>query len=92
VLELTEKYFDGKFDNVETKIKNVDDKLAKVIESVERIDGKVADHSVRLSIVEKSHKDHIEDHGKHENKRRFNTGQWIAVGLVIIAILSDKFL
>jgi hypothetical protein len=85
----TTKYLD-------TKFKNLDDKLDKLVVSVERIDGKVEDHSIRLSLVEKSHNEHIESHNrnddKKESKKQFGISQWIAVILVILAILSDKFL
>jgi hypothetical protein len=92
MLDLTEKYFDQKFQNTNDRILSVDDKLDKVVTSVEKIDGKVVEHDVRLSAVEKSQIDHLEEHKNKETKKEFSVSQWIAVALVIAAVLFDKVL
>lgn len=91
-MDLTEKYFDAKFENVNDNMKNINLKLDSVASSVDRIDGKVVEHGVRLSLVEESQKDHLTNHDKKDSKGQFNASQWVAVFLVIIAILADKFL
>lgn len=91
-MDLTEKYFNEKFNNVNDNMQNLSDNLEKVVISVDRIDGKVVEHGVRLSLVEGSQKEHLDNHKTKDSKNQFNLSQWVAVFLVIAAILADKIL
>ena len=94
-MDLTEKYFDAKFQNVNDNMINLSVNLKKVGESVDRVDGTVVEHGVRLSIVEKSQEDHIEDHKEHQGQSQFNIGIWIMVAIFAIdkiSIFIERFL
>lgn len=81
----TKDYFNAKFDNI-------DDKLDTLVKTVDKIDGKVVEHGVRLSLLESSHQDHIENHKDKDSKQRFQYEQLIGFGFVVAAILVDKFI
>jgi hypothetical protein len=81
----TKDYFNEKFDNT-------NEKLDTVISTVEKIDGKVVEHGLRLSLVEKAHDDHIKNHKDKEGRQRFQYEQLIGFAFVVAAILVDKFI
>lgn len=84
----TKDYFNEKFDNT-------NEKLDTVIATVDKIDGKVVEHDVRIAIVEKSQEDHITDHQEHKSTSQFSIGIWVMVAIFAIDKISafiDRFL
>lgn len=93
-MDLTEKYFDQKFETTDSNIKAVDDKVNKVVVTVEKIDGKVAEHGVRLSLVEQSQKDHINNHTNNKEDKKWNIEMKIIITIFALGQLMaiiDRF-
>ncbi len=83
----------GTQDYLNEKFENTNNKLDKVITTVDRIDGKVVEHDVRIALVETAQTSHLENHKKMAADKKFNVQQFISLLAIMVTIfLSFKYL